>query len=493
MNLTHPYAGLEPVEVWKHFAALNAIARPSGAEEAARDYVRRIAEAHGATWQSDARGNIVVRVPATAPDQSTLVALQSHLDMVCEKRPDVEHDFACDAIQPRREGDWIFGSGTTLGADNGIGCALMLATLTTPDLSHGPLELLFTVEEETGLYGAHELDSKLISAPMLLNLDSEDPDELIIGCAGGRTATIRVPLITEAIPSQDAHDDSAWVAHRIAVSGLKGGHSGVQIHEPLGNAIKVLSGVLQHLQERGCEFRLVEICGGRAHNAIPRDAVAHIVLPAEQQELFEAAVSFAGAATIALWVEDEPDLQIEASPTALPAQVFVQQTQGRVLSLMDEVPHGVLMMSEQFEGKVQTSCNLASIENGDESIEMQISCRSFVESELTRVQQELTAKARKLDVEIELRDGYPGWEPAAQSQLREVARAAFVQVNGREPVVQVIHAGLECGLITAKRPGMEAISFGPLIRGAHTPEEGVCIPTVANSWNLLCELLGRLK
>lgn len=490
MNLSPPYTGLEPVEVWKHFAALNAIPRPSAAEEAARQYVRRIAEAHGATWQCDARGSIVVRVAATTPNpttsnQSTSVALQSHLDMVCEKRPDVEHDWARDPIQPRRDGDWIFGSGTTLGADNGIGCAMMLAALTDPNLQHGPLELLFTVEEETGLHGAHELDANLISAPMLLNLDSEDPDDIIIGCAGGRTATLQIPLETETA------DQSTLIAHELVVSGLKGGHSGVQIHEPLANALKVLSGVLGHLHERGCEFRLSALSGGRAHNAIPRDAKAQLVFPAAQQELFDSAVHFAAAATVALWVEDEPGLRIEAHPIAFPDQIFKPHAHDTLLALLEEVPHGVLAMSERFEGKVQTSCNLASVDTQN-AIEVQVSYRSFVESELARMQNQLTDLAAQNGIDIELRDGYPGWEPAAESQLREIARAAFAHVNGREPMVQVIHAGLECGLITAKRPGMDAISFGPLIRGAHTPEEGVCIPTVAASWNLLRELLARL-
>lgn len=486
MNLDHPYAGLEPLEVWKHFAALNAIPRPSGAEAAAREYVQRIATEHGATWQRDARGNMVVRVAASTPAQSTLVALQSHLDMVGEKRPDVDHDFSRDSIQPRCEGDWIFATGTTLGADNGIGCAMMLATLTTPDLLHGPLELLFTVEEETGLHGAAQLDPALITAPMLMNLDSEDPDEIIIGCAGGRTATLQIPSDTETC------DQSTSIAREIVVSGLKGGHSGVQIHEPLANAIKVLLGVLGHLQERGCEFRLAALSGGRAHNAIPRDAVAHVVLPVTQQELFEASVPFAAGATVALWVEDEPNLQIETRPTALPDQMFKRHTHDTMLALLDAVPHGVLAMSERFQGKVQTSCNLASVETGADAIGMQISYRSFVASELMRLQNQLTDLAAQYSIGIELRDGYPGWEPSAQSRLREIAREAFAQINGREPIVEVIHAGLECGLIAAKRPGLDAISFGPLIRGAHTPEEGVCIPTVATSWNLLRELLARL-
>jgi dipeptidase D len=248
--------------MWRHFAALNSIPRPSGHESAARAYVKQIAEAADATWQEDSAGNIVVRVRATSPGETSTpsVVIQSHLDMVCEKRPDITHNFETDPIVPRRDGDRIYATGTTLGADNGIGAAMALALLTTPDLQHGPIELLFTVEEETGLYGAMKLDPSLLQSRMMINLDSEDPEEITIGCAGGVGTVLRLPVQRENVPA-------AWTAHDVVVSGLKGGHSGVQIHEPWPRHQSAHAST-QRFANDAIDFRLVSISGGSAHNAI---------------------------------------------------------------------------------------------------------------------------------------------------------------------------------------------------------------------------------
>ena len=483
------YAGLEPVQLWRHFGALNAIPRPSGQEAAALDYVRHVAQSAGATCDSDAAGNLVVRVAPQngGSNDAPVVAIQSHLDMVCEKRPDVQHDFAVDAIQTRHEGDLIYANGTTLGADNGIGAAAALALLTEPSLRHGRLELIFTVEEETGLHGAMALDPALLQATMLINLDSEDPDELTIGCAGGAETVLYLPLAREAAPAN-------WPSCEVRVSGLKGGHSGVQIHEPLANAIKLLASLLLNLQQTS--FRLVEMTGGSAHNAIPRDATAHMAVAPDAIPTLKAAIDEASQQLRAQWMDNEPGLTVELQVVEgqeEDAWVLTASSQEKLLRLLNDLPHGVLAMSEQFPGKVQTSTNLSKVETKGEQAEIATSSRSFVTAETQNVQEQIQSIGTKAGAKVEIRDGYPGWEPNAESQLLQKTKAAYEQVVGKPAQVEVVHAGLECGVILSRKPGIEAISFGPLIRGAHSPDECVAVSTVAPTWKLLTTLLADLS
>lgn len=482
------YSGLEPREMWRHFAALNSIPRPSGQESAARAYVKQIAEAADATWQEDSAGNIVVRVRASSPEEASTpgVVIQSHLDMVCEKRPDVTHSFETDPIVPRRDGDRIYASGTTLGADNGIGAAMALALLTTPDVQHGPLELLFTVEEETGLYGAMKLDPALLQSRMMVNLDSEDPEEITVGCAGGAGTVLRLAVQTEAVPA-------GWTAHNVIVSGLAGGHSGMQIHEPLANAIKLLTRVLHDLRGAGVDFRLSAIDGGSAHNAIPRDAMATVVVAPQAPEQLQTVVAQSAAALQQQWQNDEPALQLEVRPSKGITAVMVRDSSNALLQLLDELPHGVLTWSETFAGKVETSSNLAHVHTYDDSVQISTSTRSFIAAKLQQTQQHIGALGGKFGAATEVRDGYPGWEPKAESRLLDVTRSVYERTYGHAPHVEVVHAGLECGAIVDKLPGMEAVSFGPLIRGAHTPEEFVQISSVESIWNLLVGLLHSLN
>lgn len=480
------YTGLQPAEVWRHFAALNGIPRPSGHEAAAREYVQRIAAEYGAETQRDARGNCVVRAAASVGrENGPRVALQSHLDMVCEKRPEIAQDFSTDPIRPRRDGDWIFASGTTLGADNGLGAAMMLAALTDDSLVHGPLELLFTVEEETGLFGAAEMDPALLSASMLLNLDSEDPDEITVGCAGGAGATLT--WHAPRVPSGEAPPLG------LKVSGLAGGHSGIQIQEPLGNAIKLVTELL-HAVAEATPVQIVCIEGGNAHNAIPRDASATLYV--RDEAAARAAFEAARVTLLERWHPTEPFLAVELTQAAQGApEAWTIEASATLVELLRELPHGVLQMSKVFEGKVETSANLAvartDIESG--SAEIHVSVRSFRDGEMHRVLDEVKAKATRFGATCEVRDGYPGWEPQSDSVLLERAREAFTHTQGREPIVHVVHAGLECGLLVRKKAGLEAISFGPLIRGAHTPEECVQIASVAASWSLLARLLDDLS
>lgn len=481
------YEGLQPAEVWRHFSALNDIPRPSGQEAAARDYVLRTAAQRGAQTQQDARGNCVVRLAATpGREAAPCVALQSHLDMVCEKRPEIAQDFVRDPIRPRRDGEWIYGSGTTLGADNGLGAAMMLATLTDESLQHGPLELLFTVEEETGLFGAAELDPALLSATMLINLDSEDPEEITIGCAGGAGATLRWQAAVSPL-----QDESVF---EVRIKGLTGGHSGMQIHEPLGNALKILTEVL-HATNAAVPLRLISMSGGNAHNAIPRDAIA--VFATRDAGAAQSAFVAARAAQLEHWSGNEPLLGIdwsESAPQAHAPEALDERDSTTLLELLRELPHGVLQMSKVFEGKVETSANLATVRTDqDGAVEIHVSVRSFRDGEMQRVLDEISDKATRYGATCTVRDGYPGWEPQSDSELLERTREAFVHTQGHEPMVHVVHAGLECGLLARKKPGLEAVSFGPHIRGAHTPEECAHIPSVDASWSLLVRLLDDLS
>lgn len=480
------YENLQPQEVWWHFAALNGIPRPSGQEAVARAYVQQIAAAAGVTWNEDERGNTVVRVPATSLDgQGAGVAIQAHLDMVCEKRPDVEHDFSTHPIRPRREGERIYASGTTLGADNGIGVALALAVLTSPGLRHGPLELIFTVEEETGLHGALALDPTLITARLLINLDSEDPAELTIGCAGGAGMVLTLPVTVEAAPLD-------WLGYEVVVSGLKGGHSGVQIHDNRANAIKLLTGALLYIQDATGDFRIGSVVGGSAHNAIPRDAVARLAVARDAVPVLQEIIGQVQEAMRAHWRDDEPNLKLELHAVPVPERVITQREGRILLDLLDELPHGVVAMSQAFAGKVETSANLAVVTTGAGEVEIATSSRSFMTEELSQLQDRIGALGLAAGARVEARDGYPGWQPQGDSRLLHITEAVYKQISGNTAQVQVVHAGLECGVIVAKLPGLEAISFGPLIRGAHTPEEHVYIESVATTWQLLTALLAAL-
>lgn len=490
MNLTETplpaaYENLEPAAVWKQFAALNAIPRPSGAEEAARAYIQQLAAARQARWDTDARGNLVVHLPASgARTDAPIVVLQSHLDMVCQQRPGANHDFAVDPIVPRREDDRIYATGTTLGADNGLGAAMMMAILAEDYIVHPPLELLFTVEEETGLFGAAELEPELIKGRLMINLDSEDPDEITIGCAGGAGTSLMLPVARESLD-----DSSRW---QIIVGGLAGGHSGMEIGKPLGNAIKITSEVLNAALVAALDLRVISIDGGTAHNAIPRDASSHVAVPDAQRADFERAFDARAAEIKAIWNADEPNLEITLAPSnsiSLPIDAAGTAT---ILELLRALPHGVAALSERYAGKVQTSSNLAIVQTRESEIEIHVSNRSFVASDLANLQASEANLGEAAGARVEAREGYPGWEPRDDSPLREQTIAAYRRVMKREPIVEVVHAGLECGLLSEKLPDLDAVSFGPLIKGAHTPEEWASIQSTREMWEVLTELLADL-
>lgn len=479
--MTDSLADLEPQELWKHFGRLSEIPRPPGAEHAALEYVKTVAAERGAGWRQDDAGNLVVFVGG---EPGPTVAVQAHLDMVCEKDPGVDHDFTTDPIRVRRDGNRIFADGTTLGADNGIGAAAALALLTSDEVRHGPLELVFTVREETGLHGAMEFNASLLQSRMLINLDSEDPDELTIGCAGGATVELRPPLKWEPVPE-------GWAARELVVSGLQGGHSGVEIDKPRANAIKVAASVLSGLRS-ALAVRLAGISGGTAHNVIPRDARALIVASPDGAARLGEAVAGISQALLSEWGAKEPGLQIALNEAGVPAQTLAAKSEDAVAGLLSDIPHGPQDWSETFPGKVETSSNLAQVRVSPEEAVVVASVRSLSAHKLFRTRTAISTSGLKVGAKAEVVDSYPGWDPEPDAPLLAVAARRYEQVNGKPASIQVIHAGLECGVLVSKKQDMQAISFGPLITGAHSPQETVDAGTVDAMWRLLVGILGDL-
>lgn len=445
-------------------------------------YVKRLADERSLRWREDSFGNVVVYVDGSP---GPVVAVQAHLDMVCEKDPDVAHDFVCDPIHVGRDDDVIFAHGTTLGADNGIGAAACLSLMTEPDIVHPPLELVFTVQEETGLHGAIAFDGALLGADMLINLDSEDPDELIVGCAGGVALDITLPI-------ERVEPAAGWVACRLTLTGLTGGHSGIEIHKKRANALKLLAGTLAEAHGVGHDFRVCSIDGGGAHNVIPRTAIARLLVPREGLSDLQGGLEGTGGVLADRWGDAEPDLELLFRQTGEPEPSLDAASIGKLMELLDQLPHGIIKMSEKFPGKVQTSANLANVATGKAEVRILTSIRSSVDGDMDEVRKTIEALVRGVGARAEAQDAYPGWDPDPDARLLAVARGQYGKVNGRAPSVQVIHAGLECGALVAKRPGMQAISFGPDITGAHSPKEQVRASTVDATWRLLLGILEEL-
>jgi dipeptidase D len=478
---------LEPRPLWQHFDALLAIPRPSRQEERARRYVVEQAEARGLRWRQDAAGHVVVEKPASpGREDAPIVVLQGHLDMVTEKNTGTVHDFERDPIVPRREGGWVKATGTTLGADNGIGAAAMLGVMTSDDLIHGPLELLFTIDEETGLTGVLALDAAAIAlrGRLLINLDSEEEGAVTIGCAGGAASRLTLALETAPAPAGTA-------ALEVTLSGLKGGHSGMEIHLQRGNAVKLLARALfAALQQT--PFHLAAFQGGNKHNALPREATARVVVPTEARDAFTAAVATETAA-----IQDElhavdPDLRIEIATAASPGKVWTAAASRKALDLLNALPHGVLAMSNDIPGLVETSLNVATATGTDESLAILISLRSSVASAMRTTKRALRAIAELAGADVQENDGYPSWKPDPASPLLVRFQQVHHRLNGKDAELRAVHAGLECGVLGEKFPGMDMISFGPVIQGAHSPDEAVEVASVERFWGLLREVLEEL-
>ena len=479
-------ASLEPRLVWEQFDAITRVPRPSKKEEKIREYLVRFAAEHGIECHTDKIGNVVMRKPATPGDeQRPKVILQSHMDMVCEKNSGVEFDFSRDAIRTRIEGEWVRAEGTTLGADDGIGMAAALAVLIDPEAEHGPLEALFTVDEETGLTGAFELGEGMLTGKYLINLDSEDEGEIFIGCAGGIDTIATFRYTTEAAPKN-------YSFFRVDVSDLAGGHSGDDIDKGRVNSNKTVARLLWDGMQ-SYELRLSYFDGGNLRNAIPREAYAIFGVPTRLRDEFRKRYELFAADLHAEFRLCEPNFRITLNEMPAVDHVVDEKTQfGLVYSLVG-VPNGVVAMSMALPGLVETSTNLASVKFVDGAkIVVTSSQRSSVESAKTYVMQMVESVFALAGADVAHSDGYPGWAPDPSSRLLEVSVASYRRLFGREPKVRAIHAGLECGLFLEKYPELEMVSFGPTLRGVHSPDERLEIATEAKFWAHLNDILRTL-
>jgi dipeptidase D len=475
--------GASPSLLWRYFWDLSQIPRSSKHEEAAARWCVAEAEKLGCTVERDPVGNVLIRKSATAGmDHVAPVALQAHIDMVCEKNEDTVHDFLRDPLRLRRDGDRLMATGTTLGADNGIGVATALAVLADPEVRHGPLEVLLTIDEETGLTGAHHLRSGWLRATRVINLDSEEEGAITIGCAGGVDTVVRRTCTWQAPPA-------GWVARRIKVAGLKGGHSGIDIHQGRGNAIRVLATALDEAWAR-VPLYLATIQAGNKRNAIAREASAVVWLQPGDEEALTVAVAAAVAAwQVALGILD-PSLHVQFSEVATDRAMAAADARATI-DLLLSGPHGIEAMSPDIPGLVQTSTNLGLVALQGDTIEACFLTRSSIESSKRALTQRILAVARLAGFDAHQEDGYPGWKPEPAAPLLEVLQQAHVALCGQRMTVTALHAGLECGLIAEKYPHVQFASIGPDIRDAHTPEEWVSIPSVGRVWALLVETLQR--
>jgi len=476
---------LNPRELWHYFEEICQIPRPSKKEGKILKYLTDFAKEHGLDYRSDQIGNLLISKPGTkGNEKKKIVVLQSHVDMVCEKNSDVEHNFDKDPIVPRIDGEWVKGTGTTLGADDGIGIALQLALLAAKDIEHGPLECLFTVDEETGLTGAFGLEKDFLKGNILLNLDSEDDGELFIGCAGGIDTTADFQY-------QRVNNETDHVAYKISVSGLKGGHSGDDINKGRGNANKILTRILWNC-ERMFEMRLAQMDGGNLRNAIAREAFAIVTVPKRSQKDLETKVK-EYAKNIGLEQKtNEPDLKITVHETAMPECLIDFITQNKMLNALYACPHGVIGMSPDIPDLVETSTNLASVKMSTKDIIVATSQRSSVDTLKRDIADMVKSVFQLAGARVKHGDGYPGWKPDMKSEILYITRTSYKDLFGEDPKVLAIHAGLECGLFGEKYPGMDMISYGPTIKGAHSPDERLHIPTVEKFWKLTVEILKNI-
>ena len=478
---------LEPTALWTHFDTILTIPRGSKNEEQMRRSVIDVVRRAGLDHEIDHIGNVVVRKPGTAGhEDAPITILQSHLDMVNEKNTDHAHDFTTDPIVPQQEGEYLTADGTTLGSDNGIGVATMLALMEAPDLTHGPLEFLFTIDEETGLTGAAELDATLLKGRQLINLDSEEEGILYVGCAGGGDSQVLLPLGTAPAGPND-------VAVTLALKGLKGGHSGCEIHLQRGNAIKLMARALWTVY-LATPFRLAQFQGGSAHNAIPREAFATVVVDRSTRDAMVSQLQVELAAIQDEYRPADPGMELTVGEEdgSTPDDVWDEETTARVLQLVNGLPHGVEAMSYDIPDLVETSSNVATVGQDGDGLRVGVSSRSSIDSALAAMRRRIRATALLAGATIEEDTPYPGWKPDLDSRLLTVVKSVHTREFGTEPDVKAIHAGLECGIIGKKIPGMDMISFGPVIEYPHSPDERVHIKSVGRFSRLLLATLGAL-
>ena len=477
---------LKPSGVFKQFAKINEIPRPSKREEKMIEYLKSWGENHGLATDVDETGNVIIRKPATPGyENRKTVILQSHMDMVCDKLVDVEFDFDNDAIRTYIDGEWLTAEGTTLGADDGIGCAIELAILESDDIEHGPIECVFTRDEETQLTGASGMKAGFMSGDMLINLDSEDEGQIFVSCAGGRTTTAVFDIIREA-----AHDGYFFIEG--SIKGLVGGHSGDDIEKKRANAIKILGRFL-YKEMAKTDLRLVSFNSGKMHNAIPRDGRFVIAVPNADKEMIRADWNIHASE-----VEDEfhvSDVQMVFNMESTDGdKVIDKSSSDKFIRSIQAVDNGVFAMcqDEALSWMVETSSNVASVITESDKITVVASQRSNVMSNLDNQCNTVKATFELAGAKVIQNDGYPAWKMRANSELTKITSDTYRELFGKEPLVKGIHAGLECGLFSERYPNLDMVSFGPTLRFVHTPEERLLIPTVQMVWDHLLAILKRI-
>ncbi len=473
---------LEPQAIWKNFAALNSVPRPSKKEERIIGFMIDFGNRLGLETLKDATGNVIIRKPATrGMENRKMITLQSHLDMVHQKNTETAFNFDTQGIQMFIDGDWVRAKGTTLGADNGLGVATIMALLESRELVHPPLEALFTVDEETGMTGAMGLQGGVLQGEILLNLDTEDDSEIDIGCAGGIDITATLHYAEELIegPAQ---------AYRISVEGLHGGHSGMDIHRGFGNANKIMNRILYAAMEI-TDMRIASVDGGGLRNAIPRESYAHVVVSPQQKEQLAATFTENSTKIRNELKYTEPNLRLQLDPAPMPDTVMGAAIQSKVIKAVYAAHNGVYSMSAAVMGLAETSNNLARCAIVDGVITIGCLTRSSVESAKMDLAHALKSTFELAGCEVAFSSSYPGWDPKPDAVILKTAIAQYTKLFRKEPDVRACHAGLECGIIGQHYPDMEMISFGPTIKGAHSPDERVSISSVRKFWKFLLAIL----
>lgn len=476
---------LQPANLWKHFTALNAVPRPSKKEERVIEFMKNFGKSLGLETFEDEIRNVIIRKPATAgmEDRKGIV-LQSHLDMVHQKNNDTDFDFDTQGIRMYVDGDWVKARGTTLGADNGIGVATIMAILESKDIPHPAIDALFTIDEETGMTGALGLKAGVLKGEILLNLDTEEDTEIDIGCAGGVDVTA-----TRKYAAVNVASDALGI--QITVKGLNGGHSGMDIHKGLGNANKIMNRLL-YVASQQVDLGISSIDGGSLRNAIPRESNAVVVVAPKHKEAFQKAIAVEAEAIKFEFKTREPNLLIAVSDVTCPAHVIEKSTQELLLKAIYTAHNGVYRMSADMENLVETSNNVARVLVKDGEVLIGCLTRSSVESSKFDLANALRSAFELAGCKVEFAGSYPGWTPNVHSPILNVLVELYEELNKQKPAVVACHAGLECGILGTNYPGMDMISFGPTIRGAHSPDERVCISSVEKYWKFVLAILKNI-
>ena len=484
--MSNPFKNIEPHKVWQYFYEITQIPRPSKNEDKIITYLENFAKSKNLEYKKDRVNNIVIRKPASkGGENKPMVALQCHVDMVCEKNNDVDKDFLKDPIEAYIDGEWVKAKGTTLGADDGIGVAMQLAILDSDIDGIGPIECLFTVDEETGLTGANGLEKDMIRSKYLINLDSEDEGQIFIGCAGGKNTLGFLPIKYQSGQEKNSVE--------VFVSGLQGGHSGDDIEKKRGNAIKLLTRIVYDLLNSNETIQLVNIEGGNLHNAIPREATAVLCYDNEDDynKIKNIVIDYQNIFKTELKISD-PGVKVTITKKDITNKWIDREMAFRLIRLLYVLPHGVFAWSQDIPDFVETSTNLASIKKQDEQYIITTSQRSSLESAKENICNKVKSAFELAQANVEVNDGYPGWTPNPESYLLKLVAEETEKVLNKKPVIRAIHAGLECGLFSEKFPGLEMVSIGPEMKGVHSPDERLLIPSVKRTFDILINVLKKI-